>query len=146
MKLNSLTTFDSKTNSIKKLWSNLNTMCSFNNKKSKQTITKLCADPMQISDCLSRYFCTIGNNLAHSLHNIDTRSLKKFLPNQIKEPCFLYPTTCLEVFKIIQTLKNNLSPGPDNFGPKIVKLVADVIASPLSFIYILSFTNGIVPD
>jgi len=144
--------FDSKTNSIKKLWSNLNTMCSFNNKKSKQTITKLCAnnqtftDPMQISDCLNEYFCTIGNNLAHSLPNTDTQSFKKFLPKSNKGSMFCNPTTCLEVFKIIQALKNNKSPGPDNFGPKIVKLIADVIASPLSFIYNLSFTNGIVPD
>jgi len=109
-------------------------MCSFNNKKSKQAVTKLCAnnqtftDPMQISDCLNEYFCTIGNNFAHSLPNTDTQSFKKFLPKSNKGSMFCNPNTCLEVFKIIQALKNNKSPGPDNFELKIVKLIADVIA------------------
>jgi len=41
-------------------------------------------DPMQISECLNRYFCTIGNNLAHSLPYTDTQSFKKFLPKSNK--------------------------------------------------------------
>jgi len=75
-------------------------MCSFNNKKSKQTITKLCAnnqtftDPMQISDCLNRYFCTIGNSLAHSLPNTDTQSFKKFLTKSNKGSMFISNIDC----------------------------------------------------
>jgi len=48
--------------------------------------------------------------------------IKKFLPKSNKGSMFCNPTTCLEVFKIIQALKNNKSPEPDNLGPKIVEL------------------------
>ena len=40
---------------------------------------------------------------------------------------------------------NNKSPGPDNFGPTLVKEMAGLIIEPLLFIYNL-FSTGVVPD
>ena len=59
---------------------------------------------------------------------------------------FCNPTTPYEVFRIINALNINKSPGPDNISPKIIKSVGDVIAEPLSFVYNLSFSCGVVPD
>jgi len=58
---------------------------------------------------------------------------------------FCAPTTGFEVEKIISSLKNSKSPGPDNIAPKIIKIIAEIVAEPLSFIYNMSFVKGIVP-
>ena len=47
-----------------------------------------------------------------------------------------------ELPKLIDTLNNNKSPGPDNFGPILVKEMATQIIEPLLYIYNLSFSTG----
>ena len=42
--------FDSKTNTIKKLWENLNTVCSFKRKLSKNRVSKLIINDQVIVD------------------------------------------------------------------------------------------------
>jgi len=42
--------------------------------------------------------------------------------------------------------KNNKSLGIDNIGPKILKEVCSYIANPLTYIFNLSFSAGVVPD
>jgi len=62
--------FDRHANSIKQLWTNLNTVCSFNNSKSKhQTISKLRLDNDKyvttsegISNGLNNFFSTVDDN------------------------------------------------------------------------------------
>jgi len=39
-----------------------------------------------------------------------------------------------ELLKLIDNLNNNKSPGPDNFGPTLVKEIAALILEPLLFI------------
>ena len=142
--------FDTKTNTTKQLWNNLDRVCSFSKNKNKISISKLLVnnkkvtDSKEISDCFNNYFCTVGeqlsNNLAHS-----ATSFKNYLPTASKRSMFCSPTTNSEIEKIISSLKNNKSPGPDNIGPKIIKSIADIVTEPLSFIYNMSFAKGIVP-
>jgi len=101
-------------------------------------------DNKKISDHFNNYFCTVveqvSNNLAHS-----ATSFKNYLPTASKQNVFCFPTTNSEIEKIIFSLKNNKSPGPDNIGPEIIKSIADIVTEPLSFIYNMSFAKGIVP-
>jgi len=53
---------------------------------------------------------------------------------------FCAPTTRLEIEKIITNLKNNKSPGSDNIGPKVIKAIAELVAEPLSFIYVNDYS------
>ena len=63
------TTFDSRTNNMKQLWKNLNTVCSFNNKRKSEYISKIMdegreiTDPYAISMFLNSYFSTVGERL-----------------------------------------------------------------------------------
>ena len=67
--------FDKHTNSIKQLWSNLTTVCSFkNNRYKNQLITKLKTNqatyvtkPEDISNQLNNFFSTVGENLVKDL-------------------------------------------------------------------------------
>ena len=59
---------------------------------------------------------------------------------------FCNPVDANEVEKIILGFKNNRSAGIDNIGPKILKEVCLEIANPLTHIFNLSFSTGVVPD
>ena len=58
---------------------------------------------------------------------------------------FCEPATGTEVMKIISNLSNNKSPGPDNIGPKLLKLISGDIIVPLLFMFNLSLSTGEVP-
>ena len=59
---------------------------------------------------------------------------------------FCDPVNQNEVHHIIKTFKNNKSPGADNIGPKILKEIAHEVIPPLTYIFNLSFSTGVVPD
>jgi len=67
--------FNTKINSIKKLWENLNTVCSFKkNRTTKNSIsqlrcgTKTVSTPQEISTEFNNYFSTVGNVLMEELN------------------------------------------------------------------------------
>jgi len=51
-----------------------------------------------------------------------------------------------EIFKIISNFSNNKSPGLDGITPKLLKEISTDIIQPLTYIFNLSFTNGMVPN
>ena len=58
---------------------------------------------------------------------------------------FCEPATGTEVMKIISNLSNNKSPGPDNIGLILLKLISGDIIVPLLFMFNLSLSTGEVP-
>jgi len=141
-------------NSIKKLWNNLNMVRSFKKNKTKTLISKIVTDskeftdPVDICNEFNRYFCDVGEELV--------AKLPKHLGKQVNFMNFCNPSpphsmACEsidreELSKLIDNLNNNKSPGPDNFGPTLVKEMAGLIIEPLLFIYNLSLNTGVVPD
>ena len=62
--------FNIKENSMKTLWNNLNTTCSFKKKNHKFNITKINVHNEDITDDVQRinkYFCNIGDSLVNKL-------------------------------------------------------------------------------
>jgi len=59
---------------------------------------------------------------------------------------FCCPVTPDKIIQIIHKFSNNKAPGNDKINSKILKEVSDIIVDPLTFIFILSFTTGQVPD
>ena len=51
-----------------------------------------------------------------------------------------------EIIKTIYSFRNNKAPGMDNISSKILQKISNSITFPLTFIFNLSFTTGIVPD
>ena len=68
-----------------------------------------------------------------------------FLKENYDSSIYLTPASTEEIIKIIENLKHS-SPGWDEISSKVVKRVAQVIASPLTFVCNLSFLNGEVPN
>ena len=59
---------------------------------------------------------------------------------------FVTPVGPYELLRFVNGLKHNKSPGFDNIGPGLVKLVFPAICCPLLHIYNLSLSTGAVPE
>jgi len=144
--------FDTRINSIKQLWNNLNSFAFLGKKKDKNNISKLVVDNNVITDTKSMsnafntYFCTVGGKLQSNIKGSDNHLFKTYMPAPVKESMFCSPLTCTEIFQIIAKFKNNKSPGPDNIGPRLLKEVANEIIDPLLYLFNLSLSTGTVPN
>ena len=143
---------DTRTNTMKQLWQNLNAMFAFKKAKSPTVISSLKLGSKHVSgtkdicDGLNDYFCNVGHKLVQSLVNTKPMDFSQYCPPPLSNSMFCAPVDPCEVHNIILTLKDNKSPGTDNFGPKIMKEINQEIVLPLTHIFNLSFTTGVVPD
>ena len=71
---------------------------------------------------------------------------RKYLINDYPDSMFLYPITKFELSKEISKLPTNKAPGYDEITSKVVKLTSDYILTPLTYIFNLSLSEGIVPE
>ena len=131
--------FDTKTNTVKQLWSNLASFASLSKKKNKNNVLKLkengkyLTDPSDLSDTFNKYFCTVGNNLQRQIKH-DNMSFESFLPNPTRDSMFCLPVNDIEIYQIINRFNNKKSPGPDNIGPRLLKEIATKIVEPLVYL------------
>jgi len=51
-----------------------------------------------------------------------------------------------EIINVVHAFKDSKSPGPDNMGPKLLKLTPNNLIEPLVYISNLSFRTGCVLD
>jgi len=144
--------FDVKINSTRQIWSNLNRVMSVNKKdKNACCINKLvvnnqdlCA-PLDISNALNEYFCSIGSNLSSKLPNT-TAQYSDYLCSPLSTSLFVEPVTALEIDSMISSLKCDKSCGDDGIGPQLIKDNKNLLCEPLVYLYNLSLFNGVVPD
>jgi len=87
--------FDSKMNTVKKLWDNLNVVCSFKTKKSRNNVDKLVMDDQtlvdsyEISNGFNKYFSNIGQTLAKKFNKDSNMNFSYYLNNPKKTACFV---------------------------------------------------------
>ena len=146
--------FDSKTNSIKQLWRNINAVWSF--KKSQVNATSIkhlkvnnleITQPNEICSAFNNYFSSIGQKLVDLLPvTDDTNGFASYMDKPVVNSMFCDPVERGELVKLITSLNPNKSSGPDDIHPKIVRDVAIIVAEPLRHIFNLSLTSGVVPD
>lgn len=149
--------FDTRTNSVKKLWRNLNTVCALQKSNCKtnhinklningQTVT----DSNNIANEINNYFSKIGEKLDQELrnktNNFHSYDFKRYCQKPLKNSFFVSPTESIEVMNLITKLNNSKSPGYDNIGPRLIKEVSATIVDPLVHIFNLSLQSGCVPD
>ena len=104
----------------------------------------LVTDESSIANQFNDYFVGVGANLAASLPNSQVHH-DIFLRNSPASSMFLSPVTPQEVVDCISLLKEG-SPGHNEIAPKVVKSSKNLLAAPLSHIYILTFLKGEVPS
>ena len=85
---------------------------------------------------LNKYFATVANKTLNkkAVPVAETKQFINGLPNNDKVSFSLYQTTYDEVLKQLKLIRNDLSTGPDEIPMRYIKLVDDVICSPLTHI------------
>ena len=141
--------FDTKCNSIKQLWFNLNSTFSLSKTKNNINIPKLSisnvdiTNPKQICDSFNSYFCAVSSNLAAQI-TTSQNEFKKYLSKQIPSSMVCDTVTLSEIINIVHAFRDSKWPGPDNIGPTLLKLTLNHLIEPLVYIYNL-FETGCVP-
>ena len=144
--------FDTRINTTKQLWTNLNQVCSLCKVKTHTNIDSLVynnkhlTETSDICSALNNYFCNVGPTLVQSFDLSQVFEFKRYCPNPCKNSMYCSPVTADEITRIIYNFPNNKAPGIDNINSKLLKEVSDIIVDPLAYIFNLSFTKGIVPD
>jgi len=113
--------FDIRNNSVKKLWNNLNIVCSFKHRKSKINISNLVIngcktkDNLEICNGLNDYFSTVGKKLVDELEcintSVDPNEFKQYCDKPVKNSVFVQPVNASELLQLIAKLQNGKSSG-----------------------------------
>ena len=108
--------------------------------KGKTNINKLIINKKEINDKneiideMSKYLATVGETVSNSLPQ-PSFNFRNYLGDRVEETFYLHPVSESAVLKILENLNPNKSGGPDNFTPKLVKSIAEVIHRPLTLLF-----------
>ena len=127
-----------KCGNVRKTWDRINKLIKPNTSKSRDIPVLLdnnneITDHQHISNVFNSYFVNIGPSLSTGITSSDAPAFYDYLPSANECNFFFIPTDSHEVFQCIKNLKS-CSPGIDSIHPKVVKVVAPLICSPLSYI------------
>src|SRR3989442_8717317 len=99
---------------------------------------------LDIANILNQYFVNVGATLANNLPSVAI-DFKSFLGPSIQNSIFVDQITTTEVCNVIHSMAGGTAAGDDGFNLELVKSNAPIFALPLTYIYNLSLSTGIVP-
>ena len=102
------------------------------------------ANPLSIANVFNDFFSTFAQKVQSKI-KFSRKSFSDFLPPNIHESIILSQITEDEISKIISSLNNSKSTGPNSISMKILKLLQVQISKHFTDIFNLSFTTGIFP-
>ena len=144
--------FHDNIHNLKKVWHGINSIIA-NNKSKNCSVSSIyvnnncdiSSDPTIISNKFNDYFSNVANitrtKIPHS-----SKHFSEFLKNKNDKSFFISPTDEKEIIFSIYSLISNKSSGPYSIPTKILQLVKNDIAKPLSDIINLSFSTGQFPS
>ena len=142
--------FDSRSNSIKKIWKSINNICCFKKSNDRPGISHIttnqgsCTSSGEIAQIFNNYFSSIGNSLASKINQIPN-GYKDYLLHPNVQSMFIDPVTVNEVYNTILNLNKSNSTGSDDLTTRAIQLSANFVAPVLTFIINNSFVLGEFP-
>ena len=91
------------------------------------------------------FFVNVGPKLASDIQNTG-KNCYDYLHNMRSSSMYMKPIVESDILKIVSKFNVNKSAGHDNIGNFIIKRVQSEIVKPLTSIFNLSLSTGIVPD
>jgi hypothetical protein len=142
--------FESAKNNMKETWETINNVIGKQKKqksenKFKHDQNRIITDPKDISNQFNDFFVEIGPKLASNIQSTG-KKYYEYLGEARSSSMYLKPIVEMEVIKIIEGFKQNKSAGHDNIGNFILKRVSKEISKPLTMIFNLSMSTGVVPE
>ena len=120
----------------------------------KQTISQSNAididcGPVSIPDAFNQHFVGVGGGgpggSTAATTAVPRHAHRRYLTNTPNTSFYLTPTTEQEIKQILNNVKCTAA-GIDEIPPKLLKLTSNAIASPLSHLINLAFTQGVFPN
>ena len=102
------------------------------------------SDPAQIADQFCKYFTNIGPSLPNNLP-VSQKSYRSFLSGNFVNSLFFEEISEQEVINLCTLLRSGTATGFDNIPMSLIKETIISISSPLTHIFNLSITSGMVP-
>ena len=144
------TKFEKTKNDMKKTWQEINDVIGKSKKQSYQCKFKddfgnTIIDPHEICNKFNDFFVNVGPKLASGIQNTG-KTYYDYLPDMRSNSMHMKPIIASDIIKIIDKVNPNKSAGHDNVGNYIIKKVGKEIVKPLTNIFNLSLSTGVVPD
>ena len=143
--------FNKYKNDARMTWSTIKDI--LNKTKSKQNFPNYfmingtqISDAQDIANKFNDYFVNIGPNLASNVSINSTYSFKDYLLSPVQTAFQFSLIDEQTILKTIDNLKNKCSCGSDRISNKILKIIKQEIAAPLSHIINQSFLHGSFPE
>ena len=135
---------------MKQTWNTINSVLGRGKKQSTQNKFKdddgnVVIDPESISNQFNDFFVNIGPKLASNIHS-SGKNYYDYLKDPKNSNMYMKPIVEMDITKIIEKFNQNKSAGNDDIGNYIIKRVAKEIVKPLTLIFNLSISTGIVPN
>ena len=122
---------------IRTISNSLPTSMSINNKN--------VSDPTGIAMGFNSYFSSIADKLQGKIYSVNT-NFRRYLSDRIDANFLFLSADSEEILRIITSLNNAKSTGPNSIPTDILKLLAPILCHPLKEIINISFATGLYPD
>jgi hypothetical protein len=141
--------FDAAKSNMKQTWKAINNVLGrgkqqITQSKFKDDLGNVLTDSTEIANKFNDFFVDIGPKLASKIENTGKRYYE-YLGESVKNCMYMKPVVEIDILKIIEKFNQNKSAGHDDVGNFILKRVSPEIVKPLTQIFNLSLSTGIVP-
>ena len=103
------------------------------------------SDPTKIAEGFNSFFSSIAEKLQGNIYSVNT-DYKKYLSNRVDTNFVMHSADTEEILRIILSLNNSKSSGPNSIPTDVLKLLGPNICYPLKEIINISFATGNYPD
>ena len=141
--------FQENAHNIKKSWKQINNLLHRKN-TSPQIVQlsvngSLTSNEKIIANTFNKYFTNVANELSKNIPT-PSNSFQDYLKNTNMNSIYLTESTPKEIFDIINSLSNSKSSDVFGITTKFVKVAAESISSPLSFLFNKSIQQSTFPQ
>ena len=142
--------FKKSKNDMKKTWNAINDIIGKDKRQSSQCKFKdesgnTFTIPQDISNQFNDFFVNVGPELASIIQNTG-KNYYDYLHEMKSSSMYMKPIIEQDIIKVIDKFNPNKSAGHDNIGNFVIKKVGSEIVKPLTRIFNLSLSTGVVPD
>ena len=106
----------------------------------------LITNPTGVSNSFNKYYSNIAENILNKREYTGDGNFIKYMPAPIANSLSLAAVDADEVRNLIKTFDTGKATGPCSIPPKILHMICENIASPISKIANLSFLTGVHPE
>ena len=142
--------FEKTKNDPRKVWNIIRLLLSSKSKQSRNTQINDLENGsnkfVELAENFSKFFCSIGENLANDIPCQDNRQFMSYLRNQNSFRIFLEAPNLYEIIDSLKFLSVNKAVGQDNIPAFFIKTANLVIARYLLKLYNHAFSIEIFPD